>query len=773
MPVNPSRAFRRAAPALLPGALLAALLALMPPAGAQLQALAPFGSLVQAGDFDAAPGPLRGLPAGSFCFADRDGDQAYGGGEPLYFAVEACPPTGGSPPRGLGGRDVRLSGASAGRLVAPGDPDFNAPVLLLPGSPEPRYADLNRDGQWSQGDSLYIPAQPGRGTVAAGDLRLSRHGNLSAGTFVGSGDPDAGAPVTGRVSTGTFDSAPGRAWRFWDTDADGAFGAGDVLYVDLDGSGDVTVQDLRVTPHRGLGFGLPAKAGDPDVRPRLASFGPAAALCFVDRSSDGDFDAGEPVYFRYEGCPPAGSGAGAAVRPPDVRLTGEAAGSQVMPGDSDVNATAWLLPGMANIRYADLNRDARWSQGDALYLHTAPGRATVTAGDVRLTRYGALAAGTGVAPGDSDLKFLTMDTSAGAGFDPAPGRTWRFWDADGNLRFEAGDVLYVDLDADGQVGLLDVRLSPLGAIPPGSPVRAGDPDGKPVFRPPLGSAALCYADGSANGTYDRGEPVYFQAAGCGRVAEGDVRLTGPLAGSRVRAGDPERNASTRWVPSLDNVRFYDADDSAAWSGGDTLYLHTAAGRGAVSPGDVRLTAYSSRVPGTVVEPGDDDLNLPTTSFASGAAVASGWRAWDVDGDGRFDEDDVLYLDADASGGVTVLDVRLVEVRLNLSARPLAVAQVPELQRTIETLEGFLARQAGELQALRVELEARNATLQQLQQEAASLRAENEQLQEQLAREHEAPERPAAPRSAPGFELLLAAGAAGLAALARGRRAGRR
>lgn len=750
---------RRGSATALAALALAALALLLLAAPAAAQGLrAPFGAVVRAGDPDAYPGALAALPLPGFCFLDADGDANYTAGEAVVLAVRGC--AAGA----LRANDVRLTGAEAGQRVLPEDADVNR--MLLPLAAEVRFADLNKDGQWSLGDALYLHAAPGA-AVAPGDVRLTPAANRSAGSVVAQGDPDAGHAAVSRVSSGAFGGAPG-AWRFWDVERDAVFGPDDVLYADLDGSGDVTALDLRVTPWAGQPFGSLAAAGDPDVAPRLLTFGPAAALCFVDRNGNATHDAGEPVYFRYEGCPAAGEGQGAPLGPPDVRLTGLAAGTRVAPGDSDDGQRAWLLPGGGNIRYADFDRNDRWSEADTLYLHAAAGRATVSAGDVRLTRLGAFPPGSSVAAGDSDLKFLTSASAPpGRRFEPAPA-AWRFWDADGDVRFGPADVLYIDLDGSGEAGLLDVRLSALGARPFGSVVHAGDPEARPSLQPPFPIASLCFVDADGDGARDPGEAVFLLPRACGKLQAGDLRLSGAAAGTKLRNGDPEAGANATWVPSLNNLRFFDADDSATWTLADTLYLHAAAGASAVMPGDLRLSAYASQAAGSSVGPEDEDLRLPTTGLATAAALAANWRSWDVDGDGRFGGDDVVYLDTDGSGTVDVLDLRLSELRRNLTGAGLGVAQIPELQRTIEQLERLLASQDAEARALGEALEAQNRTLAAAQQRLGELEQDNAALRAAL-NDTAAPEPPARTTPLPGAAPALALALAALAAAMRARR----
>lgn len=701
------------------------------PALAQSAIRVPFGTMVRAGDFDAAPGPLRALPQAQACLGDANGNGTLDGGETLYLAPGGCDKNATG--------SLRFAGAGAGSRILSGDTDRGRGRTPWPEASF-AFADLNRDGQWSAGDALYLLRAPA-GTVAAGDVRFLAPGNVSA-SAVRAGDPDVGRAVGTQPSSGAFRAAFHEAVRAWDVDGDGAGDADDVLYLDLDGTTSPTVQDVRLAALGPRPYAAALVPGDPDAASALLSFGPAAALCAFDRDASGAPSPGEPVYFRYAGC----ATRPAPLAPADVRLSGPTAGSKVAAGDGDEGAPSVPF-GAGAVRFADLNRDARWSEGDVLYAHAAAGRTTVSEGDLRLTRFGSLAGGSLVAAGDSDLKFLTTDVSAGQPLAADPGTAWRFWDGDGNLRFDGPlDLLYIDLDGNGRVDLLDVRLGPMGGAPFGVPVRPGDPDARGVLEAGVAAASVCHADPDRDRALDRGEAMAWQARPCDAPAAGDLRLTGPQAGARLRRGDAELNGTAAWLPVPSAVRFYDADGSGTWSAADTAYLHVAFGRAEVAPGDLRLSAYGSRLGGTAVGPDEDDVGLPTLPFAAGLAAPAGWRWWDLDGDGRFGTDDALYLDADASGTVTTLDLRLSEVRRNLTEPTLGVDQIPELLRTIETLERLLGEQADRAGDLAESVQAQNATLEELRANLSRLEAENAALRQ--AEEAKVPPQ-TAPTPAPG------------------------
>jgi hypothetical protein len=726
-------------------AALAALLALLLAAGpalAQAQARLEFGSVVRLGDPDVVPARFLALPQAAVCYADTIGDGTYGSGEVLYLRSAPCPAVAG---RGRDATDIRLAGPGAGLLVQAADSDHGRALLPLNATPVVLRAPP-APGAPVLGHRVYLHFGDGA-VVAKGDLRLTAQENRTAGSLVSEGDRDLGAAGT---------TSPLRAFA-WDADGDGKASPGDAFYLDATGDGAIGLGDVRL-----LAVGShPASSllgpGDPEVVPSLKSYAPAGAFCFVDRDGDGDHDPVDQVYYKREGCEPLGNPP-SRIAPGDLRLSGNAAGTFVAPEQSDHGVLVWQLPGFGNLRYADLDLDGRWSRGDTLYLHTAAGRSTVTEGDLRLTPFGSLAAGTFVGRGDSDLKVITrFGNPGGDPFDASPARTWLLWDVVPGGLPGPEDVLYIDIDADGQASLLDVRLTPFAGEPAGALVDVGSRDARPTLAPAPPGASLCRAKDAPAGT----APLFYLARLCGPLAGGDLRLAGPRAGTRVTPRDAEANASSAWVEGINPVRFFDADASGTWTRGDTLYVHLTPPGDAIRPGDLRLTWYGRHPPGTLVATGDDDLDLRTSTSPTLAAVAAHWRAWDVDGDGLAGGRDVLYLDADASGTVTPGDVRLTALNTSsISSGPALADQVVLLQRTVEALERAVEEESAKALATNASLARKDATIAGLERALAEARAERDALRNQTSA-------PPPRQQAPGVEGALALAAVAGAAVAWG------
>jgi PGF-CTERM protein len=198
--------------------------------------------------------------------------------------------------------------------------------------------------------------------------------------------------------------------------------------------------------------------------------------------------------------------------------------------------------------------------------------------------------------------------------------------------------------AGGVVGLLDIELSP-------------------TLSPLAPEPGLCAIDDDGSGDWTPGELLYIDVDSdtCATDSEAnDVRLVaggGKPAGSRIRPGDPDLG-----VPPLtgadqpnDDLKFFDADGDGVFTPDDTLYIDIRSpGASKVHVGDLRLTAYGSALPGTVVLASSPDINLGLTDLGLDIADTGALSYFDVDGDGAFSVDDALYLDQDALAVYTLL-----------------------------------------------------------------------------------------------------------------------
>jgi hypothetical protein len=129
-----------------------------------------------------------------------------------------------------------IYGFPAGSIVLSGDPDDG--TLLAGGFVAGEdFVDADGSGSYSPGEAIYLDSDSSV-DVSPGDVRLTVVNGFPAGSIVLSGDPDDGTPLAGGFGLEDF------------VDADGSldYTPGEAIYRDLDGSGDVSPGDVRLTP---------------------------------------------------------------------------------------------------------------------------------------------------------------------------------------------------------------------------------------------------------------------------------------------------------------------------------------------------------------------------------------------------------------------------------------------------------------------------------------------------------------------------------------------
>jgi hypothetical protein len=217
--------------------------------------------------------------------------------------------------------------------------------------------------------------------------------------------------------------------------------------------------------HAAYAFGTMVDKNDydfqpvPTVRPTVPTAGKWVLPCFADADGNGIVNDLEPVYLVVlNGL--AATCTTNSVKEKSFRLSPAgpyAAGSEVKLADQDgARALTVLAAGAHALRVANMDNLATVRKADSVYLDlNNPGAAApqVDIGDLRLTPYGTLKAGTRVAAGDADLNFHLSDfASAGA-------KT--FYTSNMVYEFGKGWYLNADLDAaaGGAVEEGDVRLT--------------------------------------------------------------------------------------------------------------------------------------------------------------------------------------------------------------------------------------------------------------------------------------------------------------------------
>lgn len=650
--------------------LAAILLGFLLPGASALGSLAG-GALVSAEDPDVQPVTRNPSPNANLCYYDGNEDELYNPGERVFWRRDAGAIIGPDAACGsTSANDVVLSGPGFGTRVLVGSPDHGQ-ATRTPASSAVCYYDADGNARFTLGDTLYLQlGSASCGSIAFGHVRWTAYGSLAPGTSVVGGDADDD------LATVAADVDMAVDFDFWDTNGDGAFDGDDVLYIDFDASETVSVMDVRLRPFGLLGAGSVVTALDGDAVPHLAAASPAANLCYLDADDDDLYDAGEAVVWRKD--PGAIVGANAAcgaagdtsVEANDVLLSGSEYGTKVLVGHPLYNAPSRTFQTGRVLCYYDADGNSRFTAGDTLYLLTMTAACRGAAvGDLRLTPYGIFHPGSHVAAGNSDINLGTIATGLSLGSVAA----FSSWDANGDALFNGADVLYADVDGSGSVTVMDVRLTPLGGLSAGTAVSATDGDAVAMLVAPSSNANVCFMDGNDNAGYDPGEVVVWRKntglilgndAACGAAGDttteaGDVVLSAPSFGERIRIGTPNFNVPVRTFDSGRALCYYDADGNAALTAGDTLYLlPQATFCRALAVGDLRLTPYPPFVAGSFLAAGNADINLGTTSVGLLANPASDWRFWDTDGDGSFTGNDLLYIDADGTATVTVMDVRV-------------------------------------------------------------------------------------------------------------------
>lgn len=252
-----------------------------------------YGSHVAGGEDD------EGLALSSFgdsralCFVDQAGSGSHASGDPVY-ASDACD--------SVSAGDLRLTvgqPSDPGTQVEPGDADEGNPLTGL-GSAVVGYIDEDETRDYS-GDPVYIDVHATR-QLDPGDVRLTDTTSGDAGTFVGAGDSDAGATVAQDSDLSASN------WAFHDTDGSQAWSLDDTMYIDADGDGAVSVEDVRLgeMPNEPPSASFTVVPSSPQAGEQVAfdasgSSDPDGSIAgFSWDFDDGETGAGETIDHAFE-----------------------------------------------------------------------------------------------------------------------------------------------------------------------------------------------------------------------------------------------------------------------------------------------------------------------------------------------------------------------------------------------------------------------------------------------------------------------------------------
>jgi hypothetical protein len=573
---------------------------------------------------------------------------------------------------------------------------------LLPG-----YEFGGPDGNFGPGETLYIDVN-GNGAIDVDDVRLTKAGAQAAGNRVTSSTSEFGTtavwdPNTECVYISSASSVDGTAVRI-STCAGGtlaeastaACGAdadcGDVLRtlsnVKITGA-DTTFdagEDAYITSATTVGngaFRITATAGGargtavvcnqpaPDadcgtalkaitntkVSTKSVAFAFPGTKPFIawDKDGTGSYSTGDVVYFNINGDD--------YPTPGDARLSAHgtlAFGTVVAVGDADTALPLTLTFAGPLILYNDLDSDGLVDNNEQIVLDLNANTA-FDVGEVRLDKIGTCQAGTLKKASDScDMigtwKDVTTATNAGS---------LRYWDSDNNGRFNVGDILYVHFGVATSATAGDVRLTTSGTLKAGDRVISSSADtGRTTVA--LDAAPVPNFFGAVDvdnsGGYTAQDVVILDILGDGFITLGDVFLSpvGTMAyGSIADAGKLGTVHQLLAVPGALELVYVDLDGSSTLSLQDSVYLRLASATAApLAVGDLRLSpGPSSRPAGKLLTAGDSGEVGRTVILLAGATISF----YDANADGSLAPTENVYVDADASGRVSVGDVRLSTV----------------------------------------------------------------------------------------------------------------
>ena len=471
--------------------------------------------------------------------------------------------------------------------------------------------------------------------------------------------------VTALFDTGVADADEGQALaaflagpapipfeEYVDLDANGAYTTGEPIYA-LAATGVVAVGDTRltaVTVSTATGYtvyaaGSVVALGDFDVATATTAF--AAAEMYVDASANGAYSVGEHIYLDNDG-------SGLAV--PPIGVT---------PGDTRLNYPNTRVANVAGAFTYGLNTLVRanvFDYQEGLY-QDLDGSGTVSAGDLRSRQY--VAPNVVYAPGPVVAGDVELASGAGGAFVTTPfPATTLYVDANGNGRYDYGELIYEDNDASATVTVGDARWSyvtvgaalyiptdPTGTAPL---VGANDAD----LNTPLAGFATATAppappgeeffDLHGVGTYSYPDPIYRVATSL-VIAAGDTRLSDfrlsdwwafsatattswawaagsnfdatqaqPfIAGIAVAANDGDAGIALRVIPA--NMMYTDFAVNG-YTPEDPIYLDND-GSGSVTVGDTRLTVVDTLL--VPYPPAALPVNVPGPWYMQGSTVAAG------------------------------------------------------------------------------------------------------------------------------------------------------
>lgn len=588
------------------------------------------------------------------------------------------------------------------------DEEISGLMLVTLGSAEIKFYDQEDTGGYDCAggdcDPIYLSIDGGS-KVQIRDIRLSDSDGGNGGTQVEDTDDDDFDNPLDDDSATNFD--PG--WGFIDdlpeSGADGEFNLGEYLYLDADGSGDISIGDVRIIEGSGedgepgsSDYEIIETSSDDDNMGTSLSSLTGFQYAVIDLDINGAMSLDDGLILDVN--------ANERFDPPDVALYdfdgGPGAGEVPELGDDltfhgflDDSDDAAFTPQWA---WADTGDDTVGSD-ETIYLDV-DGDDEVSIGDV------AIGPGSDASVNEGEVIESGADeigTDLESSF-PANGGVLRFFDANGNNAYDAEDDLYLDVGGltDDEVESRDLAVAcgdnSDDCSNPGERVETGDDAIGAALKAFGTQPSFAFLDQDGGGTYNHVDPIFLDADDDSVATGGDIPLSEPDVVSLATFGEPltddddEVEFCFRFTFASAKVGFIDEDNSGAYNPGEPLYLDRA-GDDDVDAQDVRLIETDEHSAGTFVRGSDSDQGDGLTSFASDLPFvfrdANGDASYTLENDD--DDDDEIYLDLDASDKVSVGDARISSTDAD-SAGTTVTSGDDDLNRPLGSLPaGFAVR----------------------------------------------------------------------------------
>jgi len=595
-------------------------------------------------------GAITYLPGSQVVNGDNDIGPVIVNAPPTYFVNEITNPGG---PYDLGDQvvinpaggplalnDMRISKYGShlmGDLVQPADGDIGWPTVLLPVNYQ--YYDVNGNGEYNIGDHVIMDMDfDGLGTV--NDLRLTPF--VACDTTY-----QEGTKITEtRLDAVHVLDVAGFALGWWNADSIAGYSAGDMVYIDCDANGFVSVDDVRLTPWITGAVGTQVIATDTDCLggANVLTNIPLNRIQFVEMTGFG-YSLDDPVIIDMTG--PGMVSINDIVLSDGIPASGLGAAGTKVVGNPYMAWATFAMPGGTILSYFDHNGEVAptYNTGDYAVLDVG-GQGFSSANDVRLSQptFGLFDFGTKVEPKD----YCCVD-----GLTNMNERI-RFWDHDGSSGYSYGDTVYLCTWglAPFDVEVNYIRLTPLvfgsESYEAGSVVMTGNVDqGQNTDPVPVAmnaNQAVKYYDMTSNGiTTD--DPIFVDIDDSDTITELDIRVT-PYstfeAGSKVLLSDGDviyNEGLTAFVGAGYSWTYFDMNSRIAFEADDYAYLDICSD-GFASTNDVRITGDSGSSPCPADITGDGTVDIDDLF-----EILNNWGGIspDLTGDGNVDIDDLFVI----------------------------------------------------------------------------------------------------------------------------------